>query len=63
MTFIAENRAMFAAAEALGRLLAAWGVAPGAVEIGAGHGCRFKTALVRAPARIPPDLGITPARA
>lgn len=47
-----------AANERLCRFLASeFGVAPGAVEIGTGHGSRFNTALVRAPARIPPDLG------
>ncbi len=35
-----------------------FGVATGAVEISTGHGNRFKTALIQAPGRIPPGLGI-----
>lgn len=53
-----------AANERLCRFLASeFGVAASAVEIGTGHGNRFKTALIREPTRIPPDLGIAPARA
>lgn len=53
-----------AANQRLCQLLAReFGVAPAAVEIGAGHGSKFKTARVRAPARIPAGLGIGDARA
>ncbi len=53
-----------AANDRLCRFLAReFGVAPGAVEIASGHGNRLKTALIRAPARIPPGLGIAPAHA
>ena len=53
-----------AANERLCRFLAGeFGVAASAVQIGTGHGNRLKTALIRAPTRIPPDLGIAPARA
>ena len=48
-----------AANQRLCRFLATeFGVAASAVQISAGHGNRFKTALVRAPRRIPPGLGI-----
>jgi len=53
-----------AANERLCRLLAReFGVSPSAVEIASGHGNRFKTALVRAPARIPQGVGIVAVRA
>lgn len=53
-----------AANERLCRLLAReFGVPAGAVEISAGHAHRFKTALIRAPLRIPPGLGIAERRA
>lgn len=46
-----------------GFLATTFGVAQSAVEIGNGHGARFKTALVREPAQLPAALGIERARA
>ena len=38
-------------------LAQAFGVAAGAVEISSGHGARLKTVRIRAPARIPAEMG------
>jgi len=48
-----------AANQRLREILASeFGVAPGAVEISAGHGNRLKTAIIHEPKRVPPGLGI-----